>query len=252
MSWLKLRMFEQADTGLKGDRVTPRSWQLCTACSVLCFLFRRKVCTDTSKTLSEMAIDIFSTQSSLHLPSDSQPGFTHSCLRGDLWQGRNGDGSRHTLLWGFLFFHKPESIKALTLGVPHREGRKAFKMQGGRERSVLEPEKVAEPRCGLYQQQSPHLQPPEKGRLGRKKANGAQPWQRGQDSQATEKRQSHWPWRDSVGPGHCVFCYQTGDHVSGPSATQDPGTFVSPLVASASKETEGPVECKLGVKNKLP
>lgn len=41
---------------------------------------------------------------------------------------RNGNGSRHTLLWEFFLLvsrppQKPESIKAIMLGGPNREGR---------------------------------------------------------------------------------------------------------------------------------
>lgn len=45
----------------------------------------------------------------------------------------------------FLFFQKPESIKAIMLGVPDRGEAEHFGDSGRREKEGLEPGKVAEP-----------------------------------------------------------------------------------------------------------
>lgn len=86
------------------------------------------------------------------LPSARQPVTLHVfSVSGEICgRDRNGDGSRHTLLWDFLFFPKPGSIKAIMLGILDREGEResALEMQWGRERRCLECGKVAEPGCG--------------------------------------------------------------------------------------------------------
>lgn len=85
----------------------------------------------------------------------------------------------HTLLWDlfvfvFVFFQKPESIKAIMFGIPDRQGR--GRMVRRCQRAFLEPGQwlcLAEGHTisrGLLL----HLRQPERGRLGRKKANDTQ------------------------------------------------------------------------------
>lgn len=67
------------------------------------------------------------------------------------------------------------------------------------------------------------LQQSEKGRLVRKKANGAQALAKMMGLQGDPEAAKPVDLEGQCKPeGHCVFCYQTGDHMSVPRVTQGP------------------------------
>lgn len=71
------------------------------------------------------------------------------------------------------------------------------------------------------------LQQSEKGRLVRKKANGAQALAKMMGLQGDPEAAKPVDLEGQCKPGgHCVFCYQTGDHMSVSSVTQ--GTLHGP------------------------
>lgn len=107
--------------------------------------------------------------------------------------------------------------------------------------------------CGLYHPLSPYLEPSAiwERKTGKKKANGAQALAKIMRLQGDPEAAKPVDLEGQCKPrGHCVFYYQTGDHMSVPSVTQGP--LHGPGRHRPQDRLSCLVEWELRVKNKFP
>lgn len=127
-----------------------------------------------------------------------------------LWWGRNGDGSRHTLLWNFFcfcFFKSLSPFRQLCLAflagrgegacfgdVVRQDNEPSWSLGSGWAWLWVRPSAEPSP-CAFSNLREEDLGEKRLMILSLAKMMRCQ---------VTQKLQSQWTWRDSAGPGHCV------------------------------------------------